>query len=73
MGLVTDENGLLTSNDEVSTLVQGWLQFAEVISLTLNKILISNALNDLIKVNLTHSQGIYRRQGSKLYINSYLT
>lgn len=61
MGMVTDENCLLTSNEEVSTLVQCWLQFSELISLILNKILISNALNDLIEVNPAHSKGIYRR------------
>lgn len=67
-GIVTDENDLLNPNDEVSKLAPGYLQFSEVISRILNKILISNVLNDLRGVNPDHSKGIYRRQSDLSYV-----
>lgn len=51
-------------------LVQGFLQFSEVISLILNKILISNALKDLKEVNPAHGKGIYRRQSDLSYVQA---
>ena len=51
-------------------LVQGFLQFSEVISLILNKILISNALKDLKEVNPAHGKGIHRRQSDLSYVQA---
>ena len=66
--MVTDENCLLNPNDEVSKLAQGYLQLSEVIVRVLNKILISNALNNLRGVNPNCSKGIYRRQSDLSYV-----
>ena len=51
-------------------LVQGFLQFLEVISLIPNKILISNALKDLKEVNPAHGKGIYWRQSDLSYVQA---